>query len=56
MVEILKNLRSSRKVTLHDVASPKPSRAANKAVSGAFVRASRRQAEIRRKAAAIRAK
>jgi len=55
MAYLPKKLQRSRKVTLYDVASPKPSRAASRAVSSAFGRASKLQTETQKKAAAIRA-
>lgn len=46
---------TKKKVTLSDVASPKPSRAASRAVKGALVRAHKDQLKVTRRARELRA-
>jgi hypothetical protein len=55
MERISKLFTKSKKVTLSDVASPKPSRAASRAVKDALVRAHKDQQIISKKAQALRA-
>jgi len=54
MKSALQKLQSGRNVSLHDIASPKPSRAASRVVSGALNRAAKRQTDIQKKAASLR--
>lgn len=55
MGRISKLFTKSKKVTLSDVASPKPSRAASRAVKSALVRAHKDQQNISKRAQALRA-
>jgi hypothetical protein len=55
MERISKLFTKSKKVTLRDVASPKPSRAASRAVKGALIRAHKDQQMISKKAQTLRA-
>ena len=50
----MKSLFKSKKVELSDVASPRPSKAATKAINGALKRAYEDQKSITRKAHALR--
>jgi hypothetical protein len=54
MKEAMKSIFKSKKVELSDVASPKPSRAATRAINGALKRAYADQRAVSRKAHALR--
>jgi hypothetical protein len=55
MERITKLFTKNKKVTLSDVASPTPSRAASRAVKGALQRAHKDQQIVSKKAQALRA-
>ena len=54
MDKIAKKIFSKKKVTLSDVASPKPSRAASRVVRGALKRAHEDQVVVSRRAQELR--
>jgi hypothetical protein len=54
-MEMIKSLFAPKKVKMSDVASPRPSKAAVKALDSAIKRAHKDQDTIRHKATAIRA-
>ena len=55
MDKIVKKIFARKKVTLQDVASPRPSRAADRVVKGALKRAHQDQLVISRRARELRA-
>jgi hypothetical protein len=54
MNKVMKRVLKPKKVTLQDVASPQPSRAAARVIKGALKRAYADQKAVSRQAAAIR--
>jgi len=55
MDKLAKKIFLKKKVTLHDVASPRPSRAASRVVKGALKRAHQDQTVVSRRAQELRA-